>query len=68
MQFFVIQVVGLIPNFGYFNNMQIILKKVKKLQKLQKWNICDGKWTKNEMLIENNKKKIIQKSKFLSII
>ena len=32
-----------ISNFGYFNNFQIILKQIRKLQKL---NICDGKLIK----------------------
>ena len=29
-----------------------MIKSVKKLQKLQKLNICDWKFTKNEMLIK----------------
>ena len=33
----------------FFNNWQIIRKRVGKLQKL---NICDGKLIKNEMLIK----------------
>ena len=44
---------------GYFNNLQAILNRVKKLQKLTKLetlNIWDGKLIKNEILNENNKK------------
>ena len=36
----------------YQINLQIILKRVEKLQNLQKLNICDGNVIKNEMLIK----------------
>ena len=41
-----------ISKFGYFNSLHIILNRVKKLQNLQKLNICDGKLITNEMLIK----------------
>ena len=37
--------------FGFFNNLQIILNRVKKSQNLQLLNIWDGKLIKNEMFI-----------------
>ena len=46
-----------ISKFGYFNNLKNNTKYVeqKKIQKLQKLNICDGKVIKNEMLFNRPK-------------
>ena len=41
-----------ILKFGYINNFQIIVKRVKKLQNLRKINICNGKLIKNYIIVK----------------